>query len=296
MPHVHPAIRAFFGLGGRIAPGATTRLAYKGFSSLGKPSQVRPHERAAHDSAEQADLMLGTTRIRTYAWQPQGHHDEGPRTILLIHGWRSRASRFFSLVHELTEAGYRVVSYEAPGQGESAGGSASIIDYARIAKMLQEKYGAFHAVIGHSLGAQAGWSAISNGLQSSSLVYIAGVGNTEFLRDEFMRIINLPPRLRERFSRVIAANLPTASGSIFENFDAFTSDPGVPILFIHDRNDDEVPVQVAERLHRAHSLQSELLITEGLGHNRILSDPAVIQRVVEFLERVPAVSAPADAP
>jgi pimeloyl-ACP methyl ester carboxylesterase len=54
-----------------------------------------------------------------------------------------------------------------------------------------------------------------------------------------------------------------------------------PALVIHDKNDDDVPVEHGEKLMDALP-NGTLLRTIGLGHNRILRDPSVVNHVVEF--------------
>jgi pimeloyl-ACP methyl ester carboxylesterase len=61
--------------------------------------------------------------------------------------------------------------------------------------------------------------------------------------------------------------------------------PPPPVLVLHDRDDVETSwkegVAIAQAWPRA-----QLHTTSGLGHRRILRDPAVIETVVEFLSRV----------
>ncbi len=56
----------------------------------------------------------------------------------------------------------------------------------------------------------------------------------------------------------------------------------MPVLLVHDRDDEAVPQQHSCELH-ALLPRSTLLVTQGLGHNRLLRDPGVIERIVEFL-------------
>ena len=54
------------------------------------------------------------------------------------------------------------------------------------------------------------------------------------------------------------------------------------MLRIHDQNDRQVPV--AEAARAAHVLPgAELMVTHGLGHNRLLADPAVVTAIVDFV-------------
>jgi pimeloyl-ACP methyl ester carboxylesterase len=56
----------------------------------------------------------------------------------------------------------------------------------------------------------------------------------------------------------------------------------VPTLVVHDRRDRQTAYADAARLV-ALLPQAELVTTEGLGHRRILADPAVVRAVVAFI-------------
>ncbi len=53
---------------------------------------------------------------------------------------------------------------------------------------------------------------------------------------------------------------------------------------MHDKEDDDVSVKAAYHIHE-HLQGSELVITEGLGHRKILGDEAVIVKIKEFLSK-----------
>jgi pimeloyl-ACP methyl ester carboxylesterase len=55
-----------------------------------------------------------------------------------------------------------------------------------------------------------------------------------------------------------------------------------PLLVVHDRGDAEVPWQHGLVIARAWK-GAELLLTDGLGHRRILRDPDVVAAAVAFL-------------
>lgn len=56
----------------------------------------------------------------------------------------------------------------------------------------------------------------------------------------------------------------------------------LPLLVVHDRDDDEVAWSDGAAIARAWPA-AELVTTRGLGHRRILRDPAVVARVTAFL-------------
>ena len=56
----------------------------------------------------------------------------------------------------------------------------------------------------------------------------------------------------------------------------------IPIHIIHDENDYEVPISYAHDLHKV-SKNASLLLTQGLGHRRILRNQDVIDKVLTFI-------------
>jgi len=56
----------------------------------------------------------------------------------------------------------------------------------------------------------------------------------------------------------------------------------IPTLVIHDSEDKYVPVSNALAIR--HSLKKgEILITNGLGHHKILKDSTTNQRIIDFI-------------
>ena len=57
----------------------------------------------------------------------------------------------------------------------------------------------------------------------------------------------------------------------------------VPLLVVHDRNDKEVPVESGQSISNAWP-GAELILTEGLGHQRILRAEPVTNVAVSFID------------
>ena len=57
----------------------------------------------------------------------------------------------------------------------------------------------------------------------------------------------------------------------------------IPTAIIHGRYDIVCPITSAWELHKEIP-NSEIFLTENLGHRRILRDEQVSQRIVDFLE------------
>jgi pimeloyl-ACP methyl ester carboxylesterase len=60
----------------------------------------------------------------------------------------------------------------------------------------------------------------------------------------------------------------------------------MPLLIVHDKHDKETPFAYSKDLHEIAS-NSELLLTSGLGHHRILRDSKTVQRIVQFINQHP---------
>ena len=58
--------------------------------------------------------------------------------------------------------------------------------------------------------------------------------------------------------------------------------PDTEVLVVHDAEDDETPWQGGAEVARAWP-RGELLTTRGLGHRRLLRDPAVVAAVAGFV-------------
>ncbi len=53
-------------------------------------------------------------------------------------------------------------------------------------------------------------------------------------------------------------------------------------LIIHDEDDDAIPVERSKIIAKAWK-NSELVVTSGLGHRRVLRDKAVIKKIINFI-------------
>ncbi|QIK62801.1 alpha/beta hydrolase [Leucobacter viscericola] len=294
MPIIHPAVRTFFRLNGALIPAAATELAFRAFKSTGRPAEVKDPERAVHGQSVSELRRIGTHTVRVYTWLPTqpshsgeiaSSHLNATPTVLLLHGWRSRTSRFARLIEQFTSQGYRVVGFDAPGHGDSPNGSPSAADIVAIAQGLEESFGPWQAIVGHSFGALAAHTLARSSKHSVRVVAIGGATSARFLRDTFMRAIDLPLHLKDQFTTRIVRGYPLPEGTLFTEFDEAIRPPSTNtrLLIVHDSKDREVPLTEARQLHLDRPTNSELLITDGLGHNRILHDPEVVERIVDFV-------------
>ncbi|WP_309709715.1 alpha/beta fold hydrolase [Pseudolysinimonas sp.] len=265
-----------------IASPLAAELGYRLWRNLGRPECVRPHDAEVHSRAARATLDLAGTRVATYTW------GRGPEIVLLVHGWRSRASRFSAVVRELESPNRTIVAFDAPGNGASSGTFTTVLDYAQIITRLSARHGGFDTIVAHSFGALAAFLAVREGALASRLVTVAGVHDVDEILNEFARLAGLTGRARAGLrSRIERRTFPQVD-DIWHRFVAELdpADIRTPLLVVHDRRDPVVDPQQSELIAEAHNGPTELMLTEGLGHLRILSDPEVLGQIARFADGV----------
>ncbi len=258
-----------------VIPPLGSAFGWRLFWQLGDPARVRPAEQAFHDSAR----VSRDGDIVSYTW------GSGAQTVLLVHGWRSRASRFAAIGTALVERGYTVVSFDARGNGDSGGTRTHALEYAEIITRLGQQHGRFEAVIAHSLGAVATFMAVRHGVRTRRIVTIGAPHDFESVIRTFTTAVGMPraasrslQRRVERWARPLGIDVHREFVSELDPT-AYTT----PLLVVHDSADREAPLEQAMRIVEAHTGPVETLITDGLGHNRIMSDPAVVERIARFV-------------
>ncbi len=265
----HRWLRTGFGAAGRIAPDMTSAIAAHLFRRT-RRSHPRPGEREVLRTAESSRIA----GMRVWSW------GEGP-TVLLVHGWNGRATQLGSLVEPLVARGYRVVAFDAIGHGESIGSQSSLPELANCIRQVVEELGGVFAIIAHSLGGAATTFALAYGMQVERAVFISPPADPR----EFLQIFGSALGIDEAVRARVKARVERRLGIPMEEMLAveIASTMDVPLLVIHDRNDKEVPFEVGRSVADAWP-GAELVITEGLGHQRILQDRAVTNAAVSFVD------------
>jgi len=222
--------------------------------------------------AKRFELRVERRRVVGWRW------GQGP-AVYLVHGWGSRGSRLIELAPPLLDAGYSVVTFDAPGHGASGGGMSSIPEFARALLAVIEREGTAQAVIGHSLGAAAVALAVSWGLCVQRLVLLAPPADPAAWVGAFARRFGLRSdvvaRMRARSERRLRMrwsdlNIPRVARGLT-----------VPLLIAHDENDEKVPWEEGAWIAAAWP-GAKLITTTGLGHSGVVRAPAVMREVVAF--------------
>ena len=267
--------RAAFGAVQRASPRLAALWAERIFCT---PPRRPISERMASwlRGAQRFTVVVGGRRVAAWSWG-----DKGPG-VLLVHGWGSRGARFVDLGNALLTAGYRVVTFDAPGHGASAGRLSSGPEFARAAQAVVNAVGPVSHVVGHSLGGFACALAMGQGLAVRRAVFLAPSANANSYSAQFAAVLGVHGPVMASMRGRLERRLNFVWKDL--NIPALAPGMRVPLLVIHDRDDREVGwgdgAAIAESWPGA-----EFVTTTGLGHHRIVSDPAVIRQVVTFLSR-----------
>jgi pimeloyl-ACP methyl ester carboxylesterase len=201
---------------------------------------------------------------------------------LLLHGWEGQASDLAAFAQPLLDAGLSVLAMDLPAHGASAGRQASIPQLARALRAVGAALGPLHAVIAHSMGSAVLAEAMHAGLAAQRVVLISAPARYE----RYARAFAAAAGLDAEGTEAMLAALRDAIGVDMREISLPRRAPHFrrPALFVHSSDDRVVPI--------GDSMASALawpgarhLCVEGLGHRRILADPAVIAAVMAFVTR-----------
>jgi pimeloyl-ACP methyl ester carboxylesterase len=215
----------------------------------------------------------------------------GP-AVLLVHGWGSRGARLASFIAPLTDARFSVVAFDAPGHGASAGRLSSLPQFISAILAVARELGRVEAIVAHSMGGAATTLAMARGLTAGRLVFLAPAADPAGYSERFASVLGLSPHVLSRMK----LGLERRFGMAWKDFDVLASARTMttPLLVFHDREDRDVAWSDGAAIAAAWP-GAELVSTEGLGHRRIVQDPAVVARAVAFLAESTATRASSSA-
>ena len=208
-------------------------------------------------------------------------YGKSEKKILLVHGWSGRGTQLFKIADELLKAGYSTISFDAPAHGKSPGKTTIMVDFIATILEIDKQFGPFEAAIGHSLGGMSVLNAIKKGLKVNHAVVIGSGDIVEDIMDDFVAKLALKPAI----STLLRLHFEKKYGEKMNSYSAFLAakETTIPVLVIHDNNDPEVPVKAGIHIHK-YLKNGELLLTDGLGHRKILGNHKVIERTVQFIQ------------
>lgn len=215
-----------------------------------------------------------SVRVATWRW------GVGP-AVLLVHGWEGRGSQLGAFVAPLVAAGLQVITFDAPGHGDSPDHRLYLTDVADCIADVAAAVGPLHAIVAHSFGAAGALLAYTrNGVRAPRNVMLAPNVLIDDAVRRFARTVGLDESDRSALEQRLGEQ--TGLGIDALALPRLTGDRDDALLVIHDRDDNEVGCEHGTQL-AATWPNAQLHYTNGLGHRRILRDDSVIASVVEYV-------------
>lgn len=225
------------------------------------------------------DIPEGAVRRtwRRSGWALAGWElGEGP-TVLLVHGWGGNSTDLANIGAVLARAGRHVVGIDLPAHGRSPGRMTNLLEMASALGAVGRLVGPVDAIVAHSMGGAAAIQAIDDGLDVQRLVLLAPPDRLASAMDGFREQARLPEALGQALVELVERKF---GRTVWEDLSVLKVAKGLDVdtLVVHDADDPQVPLAQGRLV--AEALGAEHLVTEGLGHGRILVDAAVVRAVV----------------
>ena len=260
-----------------VSPSLTTKFAAKLFTT---PIRHKLPKRELHMERDsiQKSIVIPEIQKEIVVYE----YGKSDKKVLLVHGWSGRGTQLVKIADELLKMGYMTISFDAPAHGKSKGNSSIMIEFIASILEIEKQYGPFEFAIGHSLGGMSVLNAIKQNLQVKKAVIIGSGDIIQDIIDDFICKLQLKPEYGIKLRNHFEAKF----GGKMDDYSAYKAaeKTEIPVLVIHDKDDDDVSVKAAYHIQK-HLKQSEIMITEGLGHRKILGDENVIQKVKEFISK-----------
>ena len=207
-------------------------------------------------------------------------YGKSEKKILLVHGWSGRGTQLFKIAEGLEKEGFSTISFDAPAHGKSSGKTTIMTDFIATILEIDRQHGPFEAAIGHSLGGMSVLNSIKEGLNLNHAIVIGSGDVVQDILDDFVAKLELKPNI----STLLRLYFEKKYNEKMNNYSAYlaAAKTEIPVLVIHDHNDPEVPVKAGIHIYE-HLKNGELMLTEGLGHRKILGNTAVIEKIIQFI-------------
>ena len=260
----------------RLSPFLAARFAARLFITPYR-YQLPNREKRMFESSVKEKILVETIQQEIQVY----HFGTSEKKVLLVHGWSGTGTQLSGIANQLLKNDFSTISFDAPAHGKSPGKTSMMPYFIESIHELEKKYGPFEAAIGHSLGGMSLLRAIKEGLILNKLVIIGTANSITAIIRNFVENMGMG----NKASKLMKAYFDNKFGENLDNYSGATSAKkvSVPTLVIHDKNDVDVHYSAATEI--VNELENgTLLVTEKLGHRKILGNPFVIEKIVDFIK------------
>lgn len=272
----------FFRIAGNIAPQATLPVLVR-FMFLPQKHTLKPPHIECLNKGEQFfvevhDFMepSKTLQMSCYSW------GNGSKVVLLVHGWSAKALDYYKMIPVLVEKGYKVVAFDGPAHGQSEGQVTNLVHFKEVIGTLIHRIGTPYAIIGHSMGGGAStYFLIEEAVPIERLVLLATPIISKRFFDQAFDFMKIPQKLRKAMFTSMEKKFgkPVGYYNLAERKEPIKADK---IFVVYDEQDEDIPAEEIKFFLQKHP-EMKSMSTNGVGHNRVMKDKAVIEAVAEFL-------------
>ncbi len=233
---------------------------------------------------EQFQVPCSGLKIRCYS------AGSGPN-VIVCHGWGSRAGHLLLMARMLEKSGFRAVIFDAPGHSTIPDPKlkrfSTMFEFGKALGAVSEYIKDVYCIIGHSLGAMA------------AVFTMAGYPdmNRYSVCPEKAVLINCPCRVSDvtaNFSRTFALDsiqrkilensLESRFSMKIDNYSCIEAIPGIKadLIYFQDKSDEYFHKDERLTSYISHN-GSAVILTEGLGHEKVLGSRQVFKSILTFL-------------
>lgn len=259
----------------KTAPTISARLALK---YLFKPNGRRTYEFRTKIKPQSFTIPTQSGKVSLYKFS-QNHK----KSVFLSHGWADSSTRFTQVIDHLNESGFDVWTLDHIGHGRSEKSTANIFTFIDGVEssldFIKEHSNEPNALLGHSMGSLAVLNLPEEVLKNKKIILISAP--TKFFENIFKRVdaLGIPKIL-------LLKSFNFLSKKYKKKWEELSPDQQVDklnknFLFIHDEDDITCSYKNIKGLVKGHP--HEFMSTQGLGHLKILKDPAVLENIVHFI-------------
>lgn len=265
-------LRAAFMVLGRLMP---KFMAKKAANMFLKPQKF-PTPKREINALEDAEAFTLKCGLAAHRWG-----DTHQPKVLLVHGWAGRGSQLYAYAKPLVAAGFQVICFDMPAHGNSPGEINHPPKTRDALLAIGEELGELEAIIAHSFGAACSMWALTLGLKTKHMIALSSP--TRYVQKYFIDFFRLPTACAAEFEAEISRmmDFPVEKIDIESIMAPHTTESLPPILFIHGREDSEIPLYHAE--NNIKFLPAKLLVLDDCDHRKALWDPRGVEATLAFI-------------
>jgi len=256
-----------------FSPKWASALAYRFFSRPSEGKLTLKELNPLHILADKEFIEIDDQRYQIYLWK------NGPKKVLLVHGWESNSMRWSWLIYYLKFKNYTFISVDGPAQGLSSGDELNVIEYTKFLEQVVQKYQP-EVIIGHSMGGAV--SMYHQSIYASAcvkkMIIMGAPSQLTSISAYYKKLIGMNNTAYNHFLRYIENKFNFEENSAQQI--NFIQNYPVQGLVIHDLNDETVPFSNAVKIT---DVWKNAVLHKTVGKGHALQDDSIFKLIEKFI-------------